>query len=281
MPVKLPMLCFILGLIILITFIISTKFPSSRGIAFAMTEFRLEKKLPPCKVTKDLLESLEKYILNKKDKIESNIGEPPATDNFKITIADNLGEESVNSTQLLNERFFSSTTEVTIEFYASWYKKDTLWLTINFSNKPYRLSTVTIRSESDTARELAVGMSDSLDKIIQNNKTLNWLFYPPGWLFFIIFLVSVLIFLLGISLLAKSVGSEEYVINHVFWRCLLFSATGFAYLYFGPKLHPYAIFDSPMADQLQLIGYLYKTVLLGFPLSAIVFPFLSKKLFGQ
>ena len=81
-----------------------------------MTEFRLERKLPPCRVTKGLLESLEKYILNKRNKIGSDIGKPPETDNFKITIADNLGEESVNSTQLLNERFFSSTTEVTINF---------------------------------------------------------------------------------------------------------------------------------------------------------------------
>ena len=240
-----------------------------------MTEFRLERKLPPCRVTKSLLESLEKYILNKRDKIGSDIGKPPETDNFTITIADNLGEESVNSTQLLNERFFSSTTEVTIKFYAYWYKKDTLRLTISFSNKSYKLSSITIVSESDTARELVAGMSNSLDEIIQPNKTSNWFFHPPVWLSSTIFLVSFIILLLGIS------AEHEYGIKHIFWRSVLFSGTGFAYLYFGPKLHPYTTFDSPKADWLQSISSFYKGALAAFLLSAIVYPFLSKILFGQ
>lgn len=244
-----------------------------------MTEFRLEKKLPPCKVTKSLLESLEKYILSKRDKIGSDIGKHPDSDNFKITIADSLGKESFHSTQLINERFFSSTTEITLEFYASWYEKDTLWLTINFSNESYKLSTVTIKSESGTARELVAGMSNSLDEIIQNSRTLNWLFYPPGWLSGIIFIVSLLFFFLGISLLGISAESKKYVPNHVFWRSALFSGVGFAYLYFGPRLHPYAVFDSPRADQLQLISRFYTGTLITFLLTAIVFPFLSKKLF--
>ena len=247
-----------------------------------ITEFRLEKKLPPCRVTKDLLESLEEYILDKRDKIGSDIDNPPRTDEFTITIADNLGEESVNSTQQLKERFFSSTTEVTIEFYARWYEKgDTLQLTIKFSNTSYRLSTVTIRSKSDTARELAAGMSNSIDEIMQNSKTSNWLFYPPVWISFPIFMVSVLFLLLGILLLVMSIESEEYVINYMFWRSVLFSGVGFAYLYFGPKLHPYTIFDSPRADQLQSISRFYKSALVAFLLSAIAFPFLSKALFGQ
>ena len=246
-----------------------------------MTEFRLEKKLPPCRVTKDLLESLEKYILNKRDKIESDIGKPPDSDYLTITIVDSLGEESVSSTQKLKERFFSSTTEVTIRFYASWSHKDTLRLTIRFSNNSYRLSTVTIESENDTARELVVGISHSLVEIVENSKTLNWLFYPPGWLSFTIFIVSLLFFFLGIALLEMSAESGEHAINHTFWRSVLFSGVGFAYLYFGPKLHPYAIFDSPRADQLQSIGNLYKAALLGFLLSAIVYPSLFKTLFGQ
>lgn len=154
-------------------------------------------------------------------------------------------------------------------------------LTIRFSNTSYRLSTVTIRSKSDTARELAAGMSNSIDEIIQNHKTSNWLFYPSVWVSFPIFVVSVLFLLLVIVLLAASIESEEYVINHVFWRSVLLSMAGFAYLYFGPKVHPYAIFDSPKADQLQSISIFYKGALATFLLSAIVFPFLSKALFGQ
>ena len=162
-----------------------------------------------------------------------------------------------------------------LNFYAYWYKKDTLRLTINFSNKLYKLSSITIVSESDTARELVAGMSNSLDEIIQPNKTSNWFFHPPAWVSFTIFMVSFTILLLGIS------AEYEHGIKHMFWRSVLFSVTGFAYLYFGPKLHPYTTFDSPKADGLQSISSFYKSALVAFLLSAIVYPSLSKILFGQ
>ena len=240
-----------------------------------MTEFRLEKKLPPCKVTKGLLESLEKYILNKKEKIEEDMGEPPNRSDLTITITDNLGEESINSTQLLNERFFPSTTEVAINFYAYWYEKDSLQISINFSSKSYRKSAITIKSESISARELVIGMYNSLDEIIEPNKTLERFFHPPEWLGFVIFMISLAAIFIGF--LAEFIAGIKYA----FGRGILLSATGFGYLYICLKLHPHTTFDSPIADRLKSISRVCNGILLTFLFSFIVFPFIARILFGQ
>lgn len=240
-----------------------------------MTEFRLERNLPPCKVTKDLLESLEEYILDKKKKIENDIGEPPLYSDFIITVTDNLGEESINSTKSLNNRFLSSTTEVAIKFSARWREKDKLQLDISFSNKSYRKSAITIKSESISPRELVAGMYNSLDEIIELNKTSDRLFNPPEWLAFIIFMISFGAIFVGIS------AEFTFGIKYAFWRSILLSATGFAYLYFGPKLHPHAAFDSPITDRRQSISRAFISILLGFLLSVVIFPFLARILLGQ
>lgn len=249
-----------------------------------MEEFRMEKELPTCKVTKNLLEELEKYILKKKKEIENNIGELPEYkySDFKITVTDDLGEESIDSTKQLNERFLSSTTDVVIRLIADWREKGSLQLYIRFSNRSYmyRRSKVTIESEKTSARELVMGIYDSLDKIIQANKTINWLFHPPQGLSFIIFAISILLLFIGLSALGVFIEEGSANAKPIFIRCSSASAIGLAYLYLGPKIHPYVTFDSPKTDNQGIISKTFATIMLGIFLYFIVYPFLREVLFG-
>ena len=65
-------------------------------------------------------------------------------------------------------------------------------MSIDFSNNRYG-SKITIVSERDTARELAVGTYQSLSEIIERSKTMNWFFHPSHLLD--LFLWAVLVFL--------------------------------------------------------------------------------------
>lgn len=239
-----------------------------------MTSFRLEKKIPPCKVTKRLLESLEKYILDKGKEISDKVGTPWRR-KFEITVTDNLGNESFGSTQKLNDRFYPLTTEVEIDFDANW-EKDDLHLNISFSNKRYRESTIAIRTKGNSARELAVGIHNSLDKVIQTNNTMNWFFNPPGWLSFTIFMVSILFLWIGLL----SFGRPDYGITYLTERSLILGTIGGVYLYFGPKVYPYITFDSPKAE-LQSISTAVLIALLVSLVSVAVFPGLVKILLGH
>lgn len=237
--------------------------------SFDVTKFDLEEKIPSCKVTKALLESLEKYIFDRKEEITKQLGTTPSWDDFEITITDNLGKESIGSTQKLNERFFPSTKKVEISSSTKWNNENKLRLNISFSNESFSRSTITITSTSRSARELTVGMHDSLNKLIQTNKTSSW-FFHPGRIDVFIFLVAFVIILAGF------LAEFSFEMKYAFGRCLLFGIAIILYLWFGPKLHPYITFDSPSADNLRAVSNLFKVALLGFLLSAFIYPLLFK-----
>ena len=245
-----------------------------------MTNFDLERKLPSCHITRGLLESLEKYILEKKKILETEIGSPPSTEDLTFSVTDNLGTESVGSTQQLHSnRFLDSTSGVRIRFRVSWYEKDTsLSVSVHFSEDRYR-SSVTVISEGDMARELAVGLYESLSKIIETSKTTNWFFHPPT-------VVSGLLsgFLFIVLLVLLEVGTKieyELGIPRRFLGSIFLTAAGIIYILVGPKIHPYITFDSPRADRLQSIGSWYKGTLASFLLCGIVLQFVYQMLFGS
>ena len=239
-----------------------------------MAEFDLERKLPSCRVTRSLLESLEKYILEKKKTLENEIGSPPSSEYLTFSVTDNLGTESVGSTQQLRtDRFLDSTSDVTVKLRASWYEKNTsLSVSIKFSNDRFR-SKVTVVSESDMARELAVGVYQSLSEIIETNKTTNWFFHPSRLLEIFLWVVLVSLPTVGARL------QYDFGIPHMFLRSVLLDFVVCIYIFLGPRICPYTTFDSLRADRLRSFSNLYITALVTFLLSSVLFPFIYKIFF--
>ena len=239
----------------------------------AVAKFDLEKSLPSCKVTKALVESLERYLLEKKDAIQSNLKTPPSREEFSISVTDNLGVESVKSVQQLRaDRFLDSTTGVVVSFEASWYEQQTkLSVNSRFDKEPY-LSKLTIASESDAARELAVGIHRSLSDIIETAKTSNWRYHPPAVIDGALWPLSAGFIWIGVAL-------NDFV-PHAFLVGVTLAVTLVAYLTLGKRLHPYTIFDSSRAERLQKFGDWFEYGLLAFLVFGSAFPFFRKMLFG-
>lgn len=240
-----------------------------------MAEFDLERKLPSCQVTRSLLESLEKYILEKKKTLENEIGNLQSKENLTFSVTDNLGTESVGSTQQLRaDRFLDSTNDVTVNFRTSWYEKNTsLSVSIRFSDDRYR-SRVTVVSESDMARELAVGVYQSLSEIIERSKTMNWFFHPSHLLALFLWIVLVSLPTVGARL------EYDFGIPHMFLRSVLLDVVVCIYIFLGPRIYPYTTFNSLRADRLRSFSNLYIAALVTFLLSGVLFPFIYKIFFG-
>jgi hypothetical protein len=238
-----------------------------------VAQFVLEKKLPSCKVTKALLESLERYLTAKKEALQSDLKTPPDSERLSISVTDNLGRETVTSAQQLRaDRFLDSTTEVDASFEASWYKQHiSLEVDLRFRTEGLR-SRLTIASRSDAARELGVGVYRSLSDIIETTMTSNWRYHPPEWL-------EVLLGMLWILPIGIGAALNDRV-PHAFLVGITLTAVVLAYITLGKRLHPYTIFDSSRAERLQKFGDWFEYGLLTFLVFGSAFTFFRRELFG-
>ena len=239
-----------------------------------MSQFEIEKYMVSCKVTKPLLDSIRKYLIEKKDALQVHKSKPPALDRFRIAITDDLGKETVASTEEMRpSRFLDSTKEVRVSFECTWYEpKTSIEVSLKFDTDRIG-SRITVATSGDGARELGHAVYKALSDIIQTNRTGNWKYYPPAHLEGAILGLSACGFLIG---LISAFGSKSTASLPL----LAFGLLAFIYGVLGKRLHPYNIFDSSRGDRLQKTGEWFERGLFTLILFGSVLTLFRRQLLG-
>lgn len=144
--------------------------------------FSHEQPLPSLRVTKDLLESLEKYLVKRVVDVVM-LTEEEAKLALSIRVEDSLGtEEMISIDQMTPSRFADSTSRVEIEL-ASPYRPDGLRLRVRLNFAKGRLfSILAISATMPNAREVALGLRDGLLRVLEPQRTWHWIVHPiPQW----------------------------------------------------------------------------------------------------
>lgn len=142
-----------------------------------MTTFDLEQRLPSCLVSRELLASLENYLLRE---MPERLGSEAVGEKWEygLSITDNLGTESLANISGYTPPLFSdSTTVVNLRWSSSWGAPMRLVVAVRFDDR-YFLSRLSVTCSALTARETAIGVRDAIFRIIGVHKTNNWVFNP-------------------------------------------------------------------------------------------------------
>jgi hypothetical protein len=132
-----------------------------------MNHFELSKRIIPCRINKEILLRIEKYLIAKVPQI-FNLESKEVIDNFTVEIRDKFGSETFKSITHYDFDFFrNSTREISINlsFYKIPLKTFKIVFSRNFEDPEIRIST-----ESDTAREQAITIYNGVIDILRENR---------------------------------------------------------------------------------------------------------------
>lgn len=240
-----------------------------------MKTFRIDKPITSCKVTKELIEKLEDYLVSQAT-LTLDLDETKARKKLTVTIVDGYGTSEVGS--IKDEpftKFSNDTSEVSVELRVSSNDKY-FSVVIRFdSNKTH--SSITINIEHDNAREISIGIYQSTEKLIEPFTTNNYLFHPPP---FIDGVISGSIFpIFAIVIMSAFKKAELLSISLL----ILVTFIGF-YISLGKRARPYTGFESQSLDNKDkwwdwfiksVIGFIVFFLLLG-----SIAKYLSAQYFG-
>lgn len=210
-----------------------------------MTHFRSETELPSTRVSRELLKSLENYIIERVRVYAEGVkeGHRDNIQGLKITITDSFGAETINTiNQFIPTKFPDSTESIEVSYSAPWrteFKR--LDVIIKF-NKERRHSTICISYEGTNSREFCHGWVSGIRECLKPHVTYNNFFHPrfiPQAVAYTIFLFAV------IFMWSKDMSTLSPL------RVLgLGGVTFFLWMYLvaWPWFKPYTVFDSPQAD---------------------------------
>lgn len=155
-----------------------------------MERYDLGKKIPSCSVDKSLISQIEKYLtkrLSKKMKAILSSDEVSKID-YTIKIKDDFGEEYISSIdEYHREKFPNDTQEITLNYQIYYRSVD---IRVIFS-KSFSYSGLNINVSCEGAKEVALGISNEINGIIRENKTIHYIFYDKfAWVTFCFWVIS-------------------------------------------------------------------------------------------
>ncbi|QSI78677.1 hypothetical protein [Niveibacterium microcysteis] len=236
-----------------------------------MSQFKLEKRLPSCTVSKDLLKELETYLLAKAKTLSG--GEDLEDRHFRVCIHDDLGVEAVSNVESVPGRqFLDSTNQVTLDLDLRYGKLAfPLQVEVRF-DKDRTFSRLTVSYTGDDARAVVAGLHDGIMRLILSAKNGNVFFNPSP------FLEGALWGGCSLSLLLSSIVAK--VMPTVFAVGAFVIALTFIYLIAGKRLRPYTAFDSPTTDRNSKLADWFVYGLAGFVLFGSLLAVVRRSYFG-
>ena len=202
--------------------------------------FSHEQPLPSLRVTKELLKSLEKYLV-KRVVDAAILTEEEAKLALSIRIEDSLGTEKIISIdQMTPSRFADSTSRVEIEI-DSPYRRDGIRLRVRLNFAKGRLfSTLAISATMPNAREVALGLRDGLLRVLEPQRTWHWIVHPSAQWWGCVMGVSLWV---GYYLFSTDGKEPYYPILLAIFAFVWFYLFGFG------TLRPYTTFESRASDR--------------------------------
>lgn len=204
-----------------------------------MDSFRDERELPSIKVTKELLESLEQYILGQASNLLGKMGEQAArVGRFKVSITDGPGTVTMGSFDQFNPTKFSNTTKA-IELSYTSASLIGLDITVMF-DLDRRSSKMRVACGGAGAQEFVRGVVAGIRDCLAGHTTWNKWFHPVLEIQYALAFIS-----LGITVLwLKGLVSPPAVFPHMGGLYFI----GILYVWVCPWFKPYTTFDSPRSD---------------------------------
>lgn len=142
-----------------------------------MPKFSLEKTMPCCLATKDLISSLEQYLnVEVRQKLGDSVGE---TSSYRISITEDIGTETLATINDYAPHLFSDATKQIIIRWDNGYKPTLqLDIGIRFDGTFLSFSTLSVTCTGATARETAITIDGAIRRLIATHRTYNWFFNP-------------------------------------------------------------------------------------------------------
>ena len=207
-----------------------------------MSTFSYEHGVPSIRLTKDVLEALERYIPNRIAEA-CNIAPEDARKGFSIHIVDREGTEHFDSIeQFTPSRFSDSTEKITVDLDARKWSKEGPFVSISLRFSRTRLfSSILITATAPNAREISVGLKDGVLRMLDPHKTWHWWCHPTAEVWGTYIAASI-----GLAVAAWQLHSKQPVYPLLLVTIMAFCLYALQSLL---NLRPYTIFDSRAAER--------------------------------
>lgn len=195
-----------------------------------MERYNLDKKIHSCSVDKGLIFQIEKYLTNRLSKKMVGILSLDDTPNidYQISFKDSLGEEHLSSISDYHRNIFPNDIEEIVLSYSINHRS--VDIRVRFS-KEYIFSNVRIDLRCEGAKEVALGISDEINNLVKDNKTIHYIFYNK-------FAITIY----GLWILNAYAWNENNF-NHSGQLSLFFFLLGAAYFLLR-QVSPYSSFET-------------------------------------
>jgi hypothetical protein len=230
-----------------------------------MPKFEIRQKLPPCRVNKVLLVTIEEYLISK---LQSKFSLPENNANMDVyvIIKDRFGTETHSSAKdIFLNKFSDTTNEITMSFinYSSYHIRILFALDQSCSH-------IYIEVTGDQSRETAIGLYQGILSILEPQRYWGWLFHPDfivSYLFVNLIPLSILMFFYFAFYL-----KNWYLLYIAIILFLFFSFSILSYF-----LIPYTSFDSRSNETKEKIWlWFFKSLISIIPFGTAITFFVKK-----
>ena len=235
-----------------------------------MAFFKLEKKIDSCLVTKNLLKQIEDYLLNELPK-KTDIPKEKFFENYELIVRDKIGEEILLNISEYKISLFSDSTNY-IGHHLSIYRPIHLEVVIHF-NKYKEFAKIEISYESDNPREDAIGIYDSIKRIIESQRNHNNIFHINSLFYDLFLFIAIASFVLATFRFIKGDNITIGIIFSLIFTVLLFYRV-------LSSLKPYISFESKKYFWTKRLSDRLFWGALGLIIVEIIFAFLRKNILG-
>lgn len=235
-----------------------------------MAFFKLEKKIDSCLVTKNLLKQIEDYLLNELPK-KTGIPKEKFCEKHKLIVRDKVGEETLSNISEYKISLFSDSTNY-VGQHLSIFRPIHLEVVIHF-NKYKEFAKIEISYESDNPREDAIGIYDSIKRIIESQRNHNNIFHINDFFLGLFSFIAIVSFVLATFRFIKRDNITIGIIFSLIFTVLLF----YGVLSF---LKPYISFESKKYFRTKRLSDRLSWGALGLIIVEIIFAFLRKNIPG-
>jgi hypothetical protein len=239
-----------------------------------MPKFLLERTIPCCLVTKDLLSAIETYLkMEMCQKLGEMLGDKIT---YRISIKEKIGTETLASvSEYAPSNFADGTKKIEIRWENGYQAKCPINIAIDFEGGDIT-STSRLRVEctAPTARETAVGIGDAILRLLESHRTYNWIFNP-----FEFPIVTLLAGFLAIALLPS--GFATIPSNRAQGLYLLSGGVLAGWIFFSAAyFRPRVSFDTRRQQLLDRLWRYFSLGTFGFIFFGTLLPLIRKAILG-
>ena len=238
-----------------------------------MPEFSLDRRVPCCLVTKELLSALETYL---KVEMPQKLGEIMGNKiTYGISIKEKIGTETLVSVSEYSPSTFSDgTKEIEVRWNNGYQANCHLDIAIDFDGGLSPISGLRINCAAPMARETAIGISDAILRLLESHRTYNWIFNPFEF-------PIVLVLAGGLAVVFLLFGSATFVSNRQLGLYLLSGVVFAGWMFFSAAyFRPRISFDTRRQRLLNRLWLYFSVGTFGFVFFGTLLPLIRKAILG-